>query len=842
MKNYVCPNRFIKGRLIFYELFILIIFLLNIFSFSVCYSQIAPSNDRFSYSDIPLEKIYLHTDKTIYNAGDVIWFKAYLVDAATLMPEAPSEVVYADFINPSGELLITKTIKIVDGCGNGDFKLHVSLTGGEYTLRAYTTYMRNFDNTFFFRKNITINPVIQNLTASQDSTQTALPVLNNDTVQPTKPDVQFFPEGGYLVCGFPCNIGIKAVGPNGKGIDISGVIFDSLGKKFSEFSTLKFGLGAVQLVPLPGEIYKASISWNNTKYEYELPTALTDGAAMQITGEEDYYRVTVRSSLPNRIKNFTFIGTQRDNTLFDTNIKSDDEGIILIVPKNMFEEGIAQFTLFDENDNPVCERLVFVETTDAISSPNISPSKKQYEKKELVELNISTDASVLPEPDANMSVAVAPVSEMSDKSETDIKSFLLLNSELRGNIEHPGYYFYSDDPIREKVLDLLLMTQGWRRYIWEETLMRDTITLLYQPETGLRFEGTITKFGNHKKSTQAVVSLSCNNNHEFSQYETDADENGHFKFDGIVFEDSTSVIIQAKKNTEEEKKSGMNYYIEMAELAPPREPEEFLHSKHLYNETPDSSHFQSVLTRQEIDSLYIAEKGNIMLEEVVVTEKKPDRIAEKRTLYFDPSYFINVSEIYKKFKYPDLNYLMNGRVPGIEVRTRMEDHSRLIYMKNHGPGYSIPLFYLDGAPSTLDEILMLPLSEIHFVDVLKPGPKTVIYSPGSPKGVIAVYTLDAEDKLNFEEPVERKGIINFTHPGFSKVREFYTPVYTSEKSKQKPDYRTTLYWNPTLKTDEENKTKISFYTSDVPSVYKVVLEGISSEGDIIHSETSFSVK
>ena len=175
-----------------------------------------------------------------------------------------------------------------------------------------------------------------------------------------------------------------------------------------------------------------------------------------------------------------------------------------------------------------------------------------------------------------------------------------------------------------------MITQGWRRYIWNEPQISDTATFVFQPETGLRFEGMISKFGNHNKSAQAVVSLSCNNNQEFSQYETDADENGHFKFDGIVFEDSTSVIIQAKKNKKEEKKSGMNYYIEMDELTPPREPAEYLLFNHIYDKKPDSSQYQSVLTMQEIDSLYNIEKGDILLEEVLVNAKKPGQDCRKK--------------------------------------------------------------------------------------------------------------------------------------------------------------------------------------------------------------------
>ena len=831
LENVVSFN-FIFG-IIFFSVFV---------SVNTGFSQNKNYISRINNENIPREKIYLHTDKTFYNSGDDIWFKAYLVDAATLKPEALSKVAYVDLIDPSGEILITKTINVTDGCGNGDFKLRVNLTGGEYTLRAYTTYMRNFDKAFFFREKINISPVLRNLAELQDSTHKTLPDQKTDSISSQKPDVQFFPEGGYLVCGFPCNIGVKAVVPNGKGIDVTGVIFDSTGKKMTEFSTLKFGLGMVQLMPLQGEAYKARITWNNTEYEYELPLALENGAVMQVAEQEEFYHVVVHSSLPNRIKNFSFVGTQKNSVLFDTKITSDDEGIILKVPKNMFKEGVAQFTLFDGNNNPCCERLVFVETNDMVSKLSLTTSKEEYGKKELVDLDISTDELALPQPEGSMSVAVAPVSEMSDNSETDIKSYLLLNSELKGEIEHPGYYFYSDDTLREKVLDLLMMTQGWRRYIWNEPQIRDTAAFVFHPETGLRFEGEITRLSYLMKSSEAVVSLTCNNQYEFSQYETDADENGHFKFDGIAFEDSTSVIIQAKRERKKGKNPAMNYTIELDELAPPKETTEYFPFTYSNNEILNNKPFPSKFNREEIDSLYNLEKTDIVLEEIIVNAKKPNRIAEKRTLYHDPSYSVNVSEIYKKFKYPDLGYLMNGRVPGIEVHIDKEVHSRLIYMKNHGPGYSIPILYLNDAPSTLDEILMLPLSEIHFVDVLKPGPKTVIYGTAGQSGVIAVYTLDPEERLNLYGPKERKGIINFTHPGFSKAREFYTPVYTSKKSKEKPDYRTTLYWNPALKLDRHGKAKISFYTSDISSAYKIILEGILSEGDIIHKVNYFDVK
>ena len=128
--------------------------LLNIFFRFKGFSQTDFFYDAFTNS---IERIYLHTDKTFYNSGDDIWFKAYLVDASTLTPGTLSKVAYVDLLNPSGEILITKTLHINDGYGRGDFKLPVRLPRGQYTLRAYTTYMRNFDKAFFFRKKINIS-------------------------------------------------------------------------------------------------------------------------------------------------------------------------------------------------------------------------------------------------------------------------------------------------------------------------------------------------------------------------------------------------------------------------------------------------------------------------------------------------------------------------------------------------------------------------------------------------------------------------------------------------------------------------------------------------------------
>ena len=151
-----------------------------------------------------------------------------------------------------------------------------------------------------------------------------------------------------------------------------------------------------------------------------------------------------------------------------------------------------------------------------------------------------------------------------------------------------------------------------------------------------------------------------------------------------------------------------------------------------------------------------------------------------------------------------------------------------------------PLFLLDGMPVSKDAIISIPIENIDFVDVLK-GPKGAIYGSGGVNGVIAVYLLGGSEVLTKNGNEERRGIISFVHPGYSHPREFYEPVYETEESAQSSlANQSTIYWNPTVKIDNQSKTKITFNSASVSTIYKVVIEGITSDGDPIHSELLLS--
>ena len=296
-------------------------------------------------TDYIQEKIYIHFNKPHYFTSEDMWFKVYLINAATHSSETISKVVYVDLINPKNEIIETKTIKINEAGGEGDFMLSTDLMSGEYTVRAYTNYMRNFNHSYFFTKRVYIKAL-----RSKNTKDKSLVSKRKDMI---KPDMQFFPEGGYLVEGFLNRVGFKALSVDGNGIDIEGTITDNAGKKVLQFKTSKFGLGKFDFIPEKNKLYKAVVVYKGIEIMYKLPVALDTGIVMRVIEHSDEYRIYLQSSLVKGLNNFNFIGAQRKGVIFKAKLNGNKAKALIKVPKNILEQGIVQFTLFDKSNNPL---------------------------------------------------------------------------------------------------------------------------------------------------------------------------------------------------------------------------------------------------------------------------------------------------------------------------------------------------------------------------------------------------------------------------------------------------------------------------------------------------------
>lgn len=776
------------------------------------------------------EKIYVHTDKDKYTAGDDVWFKVYLVDANSHQTTAISKVVYVNLINSLGEVLKSKCLKIVGGTAAADFNLPIDLMKGNYTLRAYTKYMQNFNNEWFFHKTLYVNEVRSGKRNGLDTIDTIVNSKSELIIGDVTPDVQFFPEGGYLVDGMLNRVGVKALDINGESVDVRGSVFDDDDRKVIEFSTLKFGLGSFNFVPEQGKQYRAKVIVNDGEFNYALPLSKKRGLILRVLEMDKCLSVVVRSSLVNGVSDVTLVARQNGEILFQKTFDENNKLLKVEFPKDSLDEGIIQFTLLHQQDNPVCERLFFYQDCSKNNCINLSVEEKEYEQRERVDVELSslmqTTSSVL----NNMSISVANSYSYTKEFADDIRSYLLLNSELKGRIEQPGFYFYSNHPKKKELLDNLMMTQGWRRYIWK-TLEDERIkNIEIEPETGFSVSGDITRLFNRKKRAEAKLSLICSNSHEFTIYETETDKNGSFMFNGIDIIDTSKIIIQAKKTNELSSK--MNYNIRIDSLLPPS----FIAQKEFISDDANvfsESYPNSALTMEQIDSLMRLKNDDIWLEEIVIKASRKDEKVEKRIHYREPNYNIDFGENNFSGNMTVMDAIY-GRFPSdMPMPISVFQHpkggggSEGHNIRTSGKGIK---YLLDGFQVDEDVILSIPIQTVDFVDILK-GPKANLI-PGARAGntIIAVYTLDTEDVLDDKQKDISRGVVNFIHPGFCKAREFYSPVYTSEDNNENMDRRNTLYWNPNIELSSGEKTKLSFFTGDLEGAYLVRVEGITSGG------------
>ncbi|MCK0158666.1 TonB-dependent receptor plug domain-containing protein [Cellulophaga sp. F20128] len=785
------------------------------------------------------EKVYLHLDKSYYNAGDAIWFKAYLINAATHKTEESLKVLYVDLIGVDNSILDSKIIKVENGFGVGDFALPLTFASGTYTVRAYTNYMRNFDNSFFFRKKVFVKalPLVQERLKEQENvSKKKAKELEATDKSVLALDVQFFPESGHMLSDTYNRIGFKALSSTGKGVDVSGNILNDLGEQIVAFKASKFGMGSFGFVPKEGQVYTADVVFNGKSYSYKLPEAVRNTSIIQIQDLDDKYQLNLVTSNPEGFGDYVLIGAQRNDIVYSAKISGNKKKAVLSLSKDVLHFGIVQFTLYNEAAVPVAERLVFNNSAVNTDEITVASSEKLYEKGEMVALEIATKAVNTPIA-ANLSVSVTDISVQQPRDEkSDIRTYLLLNSEIKGTIENPGYYFYSEDPDRAQHLDLLLMTQGWRKFIFTDFPELKEDRLQYINENGITVKGSVRDYHKPKKTAVATVSLSYKTNDLIGTGSVLSEDNGEFQFTGLDIADKETVILKANdyKRVMKDFKIQLDSFVS----APVLENNGFYAGINAI-EVGDYVHESD--ERSRIDAMFENEiMSMIELDEVLVETKRKTRgieLSYKRkegSIYSQASNTLDFSTI-SDVPYKDILDALRSRVPGIEIFGGFIT----IRGRNSITGDSTPLFLLDGVPVNQEAIENIPIWEVDFIDVLK-GSRAAIFGSEGGNGVIAVYTLTGEEQV--KQNNSRVGQNGFVHPGFYQSRKFYEPGFTNDSTMDgRPKYTTTLFWEPNITVDKTGKHTFEFPAKSVSGRYTVSLEGITSEGLPVVSETTFSI-
>ena len=777
----------------------------------------------------PQEKIHLHTDRDFYVPGEKIWFKAYVTDAATHQYPTYSRYVYAELIDSRDSLVSRVMIRPTDDMFYGHLFLSEIIPAGNYTLRAYTRYMENLGDDYFFKKNIRIGNL------PSDKKQPSKTKRENRKGKTEKDDfeVSFFPEGGNLPEGILCKVAFKALNRNGYPETVSGEVVDETGSEIATVTTFHAGMGMFCFIPEQDQRYYLKCrNANGLEKQFEVPHPTPRAYSLTTTWRDKKLLVGIQKSIHSPDIPCYLLVHCRGMALYFS--AWDKEKEFITFAEEQFPAGIIQCVLFDEQMNPLSERLVFNKNDDEVTA-GFHTDKAIYETRENVISTLSlTDSGGYPL-SGHLSVAITDDKDVAVDSTTTILSSLLLSSELKGYIENPAWYL-RDNIESTTALDYLMMTHGWRRYNIPEIVKGNPAYPTIPFQASQEISGEVKTLLRSKPVTDSKISLLMKGG-DFGIATTD--EKGRFTFHDIEYPDSTTYFIQARsKKGSDRVKLVLNEESFPALIYAQQTP--VAEIPVIGEETKDVPKTNAFIAKAEQRSKYDEDMRVIHLSEVLVTARRIEKRDEPRLQYWQNENS-DVTIRREEFEKSPPMYVSDllRRVAGVRV------YPNGIVTIREGRG--LPLVLIDGVSydwpdmhSPYDSpINTLPVSFVESLDIFK-GATSAIFGMRGMYGVISITTR----RGGSNSELEQYNYAIYNPVGYQKPVEFYSPRYETVEAKQSsmPDYRTTIFWKPDVVISDAGEASFDFYTSDFPTTYSVVIEGLTTDGRIIRRVEKIEVK
>ena len=778
----------------------------------------------------PQEKIYLHLDRDYFVAGEQIWFKAYLADAATHRTINLSRYVYVELIDPENKLISRVMLRPENGMHYGHIFLSEAVPEGYYTIRAYTSYMNNIGADYFFRKQIRIGSV------SMEQSRTT----NADEKSPDKDyDVSFFPEGGNLLEGVLCKVAFKALNSDGTSAYVSGTVIDEKGKVQALLETRHAGMGVFGFVPEKGQVYYADCTDQNGKAKrFRLPEAQQGAYSLLVTrgGSGQLYIGRRKSADKENFPVSNLLIHCRGTVLYAGTWDSSKKNWAF--SESELPSGVIHILLLDKEMNPLSERLVFCRNEDQ-AQLSFSTDKEAYAIRDQVTCELFvTDSDGVPLA-GNYSVSVTDDKDQALDHSVSILSTLLLTSDLRGYIDSPEYYFQNTNEESIQLLDCLMLTHGWRRYNVPELVKGNFVYPQRSMETSLAVSGKTTTLLTGHPARNTLVSLTSMSTGEI--FQTTATDTGNFVFDGLEFSDSTKLFLRSEKakgSTSVELWIDEKTFPSLNALAIKSDVSGIVQerAKPTILEEERGTFIKKASERYKYDD----EMRTIHLQNIEVVASKQNKDPKPYSV-FSKLADVSIGLAAIEERNPATMLDVFSSVPGITpvVGEDLNDIT-LLFRGTDAAAIYINDVYM--SPDMGSPLSMLSPQDIERIDVFRPGAGSGIYGLLGANGVVNITTKRGGSSVESEKKVFHQKTI--TPLGYQKPVAFYSPRYDTQEQKFdiKPDLRTTVFWKPDIVTAQDGKTSFDFYTSDFSTTYSVVIEGLTNDGRIIRDIQEIVVK
>lgn len=769
------------------------IVLLLFFLFSPQYQQAQENllSDFESYSKLPREVLFVHLNKSVYIKGENIGFSAYVLDKANKKTSQVTSNLYCKILDKENHIIKQQLLKVDNGIASGLFEIDSLFTSGEYTLLAFTNWMRNFSEKNHFEQRITI--------IDPEETQEIITKKVD-----LKIDAQFLPESGQAVVGFENVFGVIIKNNFGFGLpNVTGNIIDSQNNIVSNFKTNQFGIGQFILRPQKNESYSAQYNINNKLYKTPIDYIKVSGQTMRLQNLREKIGLTISNSeftLLNESEKY-YLTIHNGDSIKSLDINFADENQILkIIPKNDLYQGINIITLFNSSEKPILERLFF-----NFSNIDFQPIKKVENEKAGDSLSITlafdkNEQKLL----GNLSISVLPNKTISYGNHENIISSTYLRPYVNGPIENSYYYFKDNNSRKQYDLDNLLLTQGWSSYNWN-TISTKSPSYLFDFEKGITY----------------TASINSNKSPVYFQYPTKVHDSETFflkETEKIFSKDLFFPFEKEKLSFSQIEKNGKF-----------KKPALFLQFKPSI--IPKMSFKEDLLLGNKKSTIFNSEIipnisfdgiGKLQeLDEVVLLKRRTNQRIEKiKNKSFGKVDFFTSDD---QKRYPFLSSYISQK--GYNV----SEIEGVFSISSYRPGEPPPVIYFNGILLNNYNILYrMSVRNIDYVEINKAGIGSGPASRGG--GVIKIFTNPFVVRDNNTEIAT-----SFNIPlTFKAGKRYYAPKYYSFKSNFFKNYGV-IDWHPNVTIDGLGKAEFKILDTGL-SQFKLFIEGLVDSEKMV-SET-----
>lgn len=736
-------------------------------------------------------KIHLTFNQSVYAPGDTAWFSVYFLRANDFGPVGGRQILNLELSDSSGRIVTRTLFAIQGGRGSSQLAIPADFAPGIYHVSCFSDWMRNFSRDLYFHENIRVTGPAK------------LEYPDTDELH-----LSFFPEGGHLAAGVPNTVIVRR---SGRGPSGGGVIEDESGTETGRFVWNESGLGSFTLVPEAGRSYFSRYDTPSGSKRTPLPAAERDACALSLQQDNNDLRLILRTSVRSRLyKDPVLLVIQSRNTITfsaEEIFTGEGEGLLsLAVPVGELTHGITQIAAFDKEGREIAQRLIYVPTAKKLQT-SITLLKDKYRTREKAEAEIRLSGLARK---ASASVAVVHRQARPADRVNDLEAQLFLRSDL-GVVDLPSN---SHD------LDLMLCTLRWKRFDWQ-TLLSGSIDMPAYPfRTYQQVSGVATDVNGKPLSPATHLMVFLQN--KMMGYDVYVKEGGRFDIPVLFdFYGRDDLFLLAKEDGKELPEVRVRITADSISNYPAprvralRERDEY-----------GLAAFQKYQMAKSYGFFTVEQSAG-------KKEENPNADFEDELSGADVS--VNVEDY---IVFPTMEDLIREVVPSVQHRVMggkpivrvLLSTPQLVYTGD-------PLYIIDGA-MTKDTKFFLSLkpADLLTVKVVKEVSKLARFGSLGQNGIILVQT----KKANLAPELLRKGTVPVT--GLTPSMTFTVMDYSKAGSRERvPDFRSTIFWEPTLVFGEDGSASVSFTTGDATGRFVIVVEGITADGRSIQAESEFEV-